>query len=262
MEKTTREQFEEFKAEENAFSNISRVIGVVSGKGGVGKSFVTAALANAFAVQGFSVGIMDADITGPSIPRMYGIHGKAESDGNGLYPAVAANGVEIMSMNLILDGEEEPVVWRGPVVGNVVKQFWSDVIWGQLDYLFVDMPPGTGDVPLTVYQSLPIEGVVVVTSPQDLVKMIVAKAVKMAQMMDVPVLGLVENYSYMACPDCGKKLYPFGESKLDAVAEELGLPVLGRLPLQPEFSQKADDGDFAEAVFEALDPAVLAIRNH
>ena len=262
MSDNNREQFAEFKAEENAFSNISRVIGVVSGKGGVGKSFVTASLANAFAVQGLSVGILDADITGPSIPRMYGIHEKAEGDGNGLYPAVAANGVEIMSMNLILEGEEEPVVWRGPVVGGVVKQFWSDVIWGQLDLLFVDMPPGTGDVPLTVYQSLPVEGVIVVTSPQDLVKMIVTKAVKMAQMMDIPVLGLVENFSYMECPDCGKKLYPFGESKLDAVAEELQLPILGRVPLQPELAKLADSGDFAGVVNEGLDEAVLAIRRH
>ena len=262
MSENKREQYAEFQAEENAYSNISRVIGVVSGKGGVGKSFVTASLANAFALQGFSVGILDADITGPSIPKMYGMKEKAASDGNGVYPPVAANGIEIMSMNLMLDTEEEPVVWRGPILGNVVKQFWTDVIWGQLDYLFVDMPPGTGDVPLTVYQSLPVEGVIVVTSPQDLVKMIVTKAVKMAQMMDIPVLGLVENFSYMNCPDCGKKLYPFGESKLDAVAEELELPILGRLPLEPELAKMADEGNFAAVSNEALDPAILAIRNH
>ena len=262
MSEEKKMNFDEFKAEENAYSNISRVIGVVSGKGGVGKSFVTAALANAFAVQGAQVGILDADITGPSIPRMYGIHDKAVSDGNGLYPPLAENGVEIMSMNLILDGEEDPVVWRGPVIGGVVKQFWTDVIWGQLDYLFVDMPPGTGDVPLTVYQSLPVEGVIVVTSPQDLVKMIVTKAVKMAQMMDIPVLGIVENYSYMECPDCGKKLYPFGESRIDEVASELGLPVLGRIPLRAGLAKASDEGRFAEILIDEIDDAVVAIRNH
>ena len=250
----------EFRAEENAYSSISHVIGVVSGKGGVGKSMVTAALANAMALQGYTVGILAADITGPSIPKMYGLHDPAISDGNGIYPSVTENGVEVMSINLILPGEEEPVVWRGPVIAGVVKQFWTDVVWGQVDYLFVDMPPGTGDVPLTVYQSLPIEGVIVVTSPQDLVRMIVTKAVKMAQMMEVPVLGVIENYSYLECPDCGKHIPVFGESHIDEVAAALGLPVLGRIPVRPQLAGLADEGRFAEAVIEEADPAAVLLR--
>ena len=251
----------EFRVEENPYSNIRHMIGVVSGKGGVGKSLVTASLANLMALQGYRVGIMDADITGPSIPRMYGIHGPAVGDDNGLYPLEADNGIKIISTNLLLPNEEEPVVWRGPVIGNMVKQFWTDVIWGQVDYLLVDMPPGTGDVPLTVFQSLPVDGVVVVTSPQDLVKMIVAKAVHMAEMMDIPVLGIVENYSYMQCPHCGEKLYPFGESHLDEVAASFGLPILGRIPMDPSYAAAADEGRFAEIVNEALDDAAVALRN-
>lgn len=194
----------DFHIDLNADSSIKHVIGVVSGKGGVGKSMVTASLANQKAKEGYKVGILDADITGPSIPKMYGLKGPANVDDKGVYPAVAANGVKVMSINLLLPGEEEPVIWRGPVIAGTVKQFWTDVIWGDLDYLFVDMPPGTGDVPLTVFQSLPVDGVVIVSSPQDLVRMIVMKAYKMAQMMSVPVLGIVENYSYLVCPDCGK----------------------------------------------------------
>jgi Mrp family chromosome partitioning ATPase len=254
------ENNEDFKAEMNAFSNISHVIGVVSGKGGVGKSMVAASLANAMAAQGFRVGILDADITGPSIPKMYGLHDRAQGDDNGIYPPLTKNGIEVMSTNLILEGEEEPVIWRGPVIGGVVKQFWTDVIWGQLDYLVIDMPPGTGDVPLTVYQSLPIEGIVIVTSPQDLVKMIVTKAYKMAQMMEVPVLGIVENYSYLVCPDCGRKINVFGESHIDEIAKSLNLPVLGKIPMTEEYSHAADEGTFSEVLNTYIDGAVEALR--
>ena len=191
-----------FMAEQNVFSDVKHVIGVVSGKGGVGKSFVTGSLANAMAAKGYKVGILDADITGPSIPKMYGLTGAAQADDNGIYPMETANGIKVMSINLLLPTEDTPVIWRGPVLANMVKQFWTDVVWDKIDYLFVDMPPGTGDVPLTVFQSLPVDGIVIVSSPQDLVKMIVKKAYNMAEMMKIPVLGIVENYSYVKCPDC------------------------------------------------------------
>ena len=233
------------KEELNDFSKIGKVIGVVSGKGGVGKSFVTASLANMMAKRGFRVGILDADITGPSIPKMYGIKGTAVADDNGIYPMLAANDIKVMSVNLLLPNEETPVIWRGPVIANMVKQFWTDVIWGELDYLFVDMPPGTGDVPLTAFQSLPIEGIVIVTSPQDLVKMIVKKAFNMAEMMKIPVLGIVENYSYVKCPDCGKEIKVFGESHIDEIAAELKVPVLGKMPIDMDYATKADGGFFA-----------------
>ena len=261
MDEQQKKDMEQFRAEENPYSNIGHVIGVVSGKGGVGKSLVTASLANSLALQGFEVGILDGDITGPSIPRMYGLTGPADSDDNGIYPLQAANGVRVMSTNLLLPNEEEPVVWRGPVIGNMVKQFWTDVIWGQVDYLLVDMPPGTGDVPLTVFQSLPVDGVVIVTSPQDLVKMIVAKALHMAEMMDIPVMGIVENYSYMRCPHCGEALYPFGKSHLEEVAASFGIPVLGKIPMDPEYAAAADEGRFAEVVNDSLDDADVALRN-
>ena len=228
----------------NAHSSIKHVIGVVSGKGGVGKSFVTASMAAAMRKKGYEVGIMDADITGPSIPKMYGIHGKAVGDGKEILPAVAEDGTRIMSVNLLVDTEETPVVWRGPVVAGVVKQFWSDVVWGDIDYLFVDMPPGTGDVPLTVFQSLPVEGIIIVTSPQELVQMIVKKAYNMAGMMNVPVLGIVEKYSYLKCPDCGKEISLFGESHIDEIAADLDLSVLGKLPLDPVYAKAADAGQF------------------
>ena len=205
-------------AEANSMSDVKHVIGVVSGKGGVGKSFVTASLANRMAAKGFKVGILDADITGPSIPKMYGLKGAAQADDNGIYPMETANGIKVISVNLLLPTEETPVIWRGPILANMVKQFWTDVIWGDLDYLFVDMPPGTGDVPLTVFQSLPVDGIVIVSSPQDLVKMIVKKAFNMAEMMHIPVLGIVENYSYVKCPDCGKEIKVFGESHIDEIA--------------------------------------------
>ena len=232
----------------NTHSKIKKVIGVVSGKGGVGKSLVTASLANEMAFQGYRVGIMDADITGPSIPRMYGLKGSAVADDKGIYPMETGNDVKVMSVNLLLPQEDAPVIWRGPILANMVKQFWTDVVWGELDYLFVDMPPGTGDVPLTVFQSLPIDGIVIVSSPQDLVQMIVKKAYNMAKMMNVPVFGLVENYSYVKCPDCGKEIYIFGESKVDAAAEEVNVPVIGKMPLDREIAAAVDAGQFAGVV--------------
>ena len=249
----------DFHEDLNKYSSIKHVIGVVSGKGGVGKSFVTGQLAAMMVRDGYKVGILDADITGPSIPKMYGVHGPAYGDDRGSYPIEAADGTKIMSINLLLDDEEAPVIWRGPVIANVVKQFWTDVVWGDLDYLFVDMPPGTGDVPLTVFQSLPVDGVVIVTSPQDLVSMIVKKAYNMASMMNVPVLGIVENYSYMKCPHCGEKISVFGESHIDEVAQSLGLPVLGKLPIDPEYAAKEDEGKSyeIEAPFEPITERML-----
>ena len=242
--------------EMNIYSDIKHVIGIVSGKGGVGKSFVTASLANQMAQKGFRVGILDADITGPSIPKMYGLQGPAQADDQGIYPMVAANDIKVMSVNLLLPQEDEPVIWRGPILANMVKQFWTDVIWGELDYLFVDMPPGTGDVPLTVFQSLPVDGVVIVTSPQDLVRMIVKKAYNMAEMMKIPVAGLVENYSFVKCPDCGKEIHVFGESKVDAVGAELNVPVMAKMPLEPELAALVDAGKFAEVRNEYLSEGV------
>ena len=224
---------------------VGKVYGIVSGKGGVGKSMVTSQLAVTLHRRGYKVGVMDADITGPSIPQAFGVHDKAVGTQTALYPCVSHSGIEVMSINLLLEDETDPVIWRGPVIGGVVQQFWTDVVW-DVDYLFVDMPPGTGDVPLTVFQSLPVDGVVIVSSPQDLVRMIVMKAYKMAQMMSVPVLGIVENYSYLVCPDCGKKLSIFGESHIDEIAAEIGVPVLGKMPIHPEFAELVDEGRFAE----------------
>lgn len=231
----------------NPYSHVNKVIAVVSGKGGVGKSMVTASLARMMREQGFSVGIMDADITGPSIPKMYGIHESAKGSDAGMFPCEAKDGTRIMSVNLLLEHEEDPVIWRGPVIAGVVKQFWTDVMWGDLDYLFIDMPPGTGDVPLTVFQSLPVDGVVIVTSPQDLVRMIVKKAYNMAEAMHIPVLGIVENYSYLKCPDCGKKISVFGESHIDEIAEELGVPVLGKMPIDPALAEAVESEKFYES---------------
>ena len=244
-----------FLAEMNAHSNVKHVIGVVSGKGGVGKSFVTGSLANMMAAQGYKVGILDADITGPSIPKMYGLKGAAMANDEGIYPMITKNGIKVMSINLLLPTEDTPVIWRGPVLANMVKQFWTDVIWGDLDYLFVDMPPGTGDVPLTVFQSLPVDGIVIVSSPQDLVKMIVKKAFNMAEMMHIPVLGIVENYSYVKCPDCGKEIKVFGESHIDEIAAELGVPVLGKMPIEASFADYADKGEFHQVVNTYLEAA-------
>ena len=244
----------------NEQSHIKKVIAVVSGKGGVGKSTVTASLAAAMARRGRSVGILDADITGPSIPQAFHIHEKASASEAGILPSLSKTGVRVMSLNLLTANETDPVIWRGPVLAGVVKQFWTDVVWGDVDYLFVDMPPGTGDVPLTVFQSLPVDGIIVVTSPQDLVSMIVTKAVKMAGLMDIPVLGLVENYSYFKCPDCGREHAVFGESHIDQVAGELGLKVLARLPIDPAVAAACDKGEIEKfepnylmGVAEALD---------
>ncbi len=240
----------------NPYSHVNKVIAVVSGKGGVGKSMVTASLARMMREQGFSVGIMDADITGPSIPKMYGIHESAKGSDAGMFPCEAKDGTRIMSVNLLLEHEEDPVIWRGPVIAGVVKQFWTDVMWGELDYLFIDMPPGTGDVPLTVFQSLPVDGVVIVTSPQDLVRMIVKKAYNMAEAMHIPVLGIVENYSYLKCPDCGKKISVFGESHIDEITEELGVPVLGKMPIDPALAEAVESEKFYESDNQYLSDAV------
>lgn len=245
-----------FLAPANIFSDVKHVIGVVSGKGGVGKSFVTGSLANAMAAKGYKVGILDADITGPSIPKMYGLTGAAQADDNGIYPMETANGIKVMSINLLLPTEDTPVIWRGPVLANMVKQFWTDVVWDKIDYLFVDMPPGTGDVPLTVFQSLPIDGIVIVSSPQDLVKMIVKKAYNMAEMMKIPVLGIVENYSYVKCPDCGKPIKIFGESHIDEIAAELNVPVVGKMPIDMDYTSKADRGAFDQINNEYIAKAV------
>ena len=231
----------------NPASSVKKVIGVVSGKGGVGKSLVTSLMACRMRATGARVGILDADITGPSIPKMYGLHGPAQADDNGIYPPLAENDIKVMSINLLMPDEEAPVIWRGPVISGMVKQFWTDVIWGELDYLFVDMPPGTGDVPLTVFQSLPLDGIVIVSSPQDLVQMIVKKAYHMAKSMNVPILGIVENYSYLVCPDCGKKISVFGESHIEEIAGKMDLKVLGKMPIDPSLAELSDKGDFAKA---------------
>ena len=226
----------------NAKSSITRVIAVVSGKGGVGKSTVTASLAVAMARKGRKVAILDADITGPSIPTAFGIHDRATGTDEGIDPAITPGGIKLMSLNLLTANETDPVIWRGPVIAGVVTQFWQDVVWGDVDYMFVDMPPGTGDVPLTVFQSLPVDGVIVVTSPQDLVSMIVTKAVNMARMMDIPVLGVIENYSYFQCPDCDSRHAIFGQSRLEEVAAQLETPVLARLPIDPALAAAFDEG--------------------
>ncbi len=232
----------DFIEKPHAMSHIKKVIAVVSGKGGVGKSSVTAMLAVLLNRRGYRVAVLDADITGPSIPKMFGLHTRAVGDDNGIYPVESETGIQTMSLNLLVSNETDPVVWRGPIIAGSVKQFWTDVIWGDIDYMFIDMPPGTGDVPLTVFQSIPVDGIVVVTSPQDLVSMIVSKAVKMAQMMNVPILGVVENYSYLSCPDCGRKIEVFGKSKVDEAAKEQGLKVLAKLPIDPEFAALCDEG--------------------
>lgn len=238
---------ESFLEEPGIYTQVRKVIGIVSGKGGVGKSFVTSSLAVLLNSMGYKTGIMDADITGPSIPKMFGVKGPAQGTEEGIYPEVADNGTKIMSVNLLLEDEEAPVIWRGPVIAGMVKQFWTDVMWGELDFLFVDMPPGTGDVPLTVFQSIPLDGIIIVTSPQDLVKMIVKKAYNMASAMNIPILGIVENYSYLKCSDCGTEIKIFGESRIDEIAADLGTEVLGKMPIVPEFAELADAGEFYKA---------------
>ena len=249
------QQPESLLAQANPHSNVKKVIAVVSGKGGVGKSTVTAMLAMAMQQRGRKVGILDADITGPSMAKAFNVHACSGASEEGLYPALTENGTQVMSINLLLDNETDPVLWRGPIVAGTVKQFWSEVIWEDVDYLFVDMPPGTGDVPLTVFQSLPVDGVIIVTSPQQLVSMIVAKAVNMANMMQIPVLGLVENYSYFQCPDCGKQVEIFGKSNLAEIALEYSLPVLARLPIDPNVAALCDAGKMEQADVSGVMPA-------
>ena len=242
-------------------SSIKKVIGIVSGKGGVGKSLTTSLLASYAQKQGLSVGIMDADITGPSIPKMFGVNERMSGDENGINTVLSPSGMQMVSMNLLLDEETSPVSWRGMVISGTVLQFWTDVIWKDVDLLFIDMPPGTGDVPLTVFQSLPISGIVIVSTPQDLVKMVVEKAVNMAAMMNVPVLGLVENMSYLACPDCGKKIEVFGHSKAKAIASEYGIPAIAQMPLDPTISTLADNGRIEDYDGSALADVFAQIQN-
>lgn len=232
----------DFLVQPHELSNVKKVIGVVSGKGGVGKSLVTSLLAVIMNRRGYHSAIMDADITGPSIPKAFGIKERASGNEMGLYPVKSKMGIDVMSINLLLENDTDPVVWRGPVIAGTVKQFWSDVIWHDVDYMFVDMPPGTGDVPLTIFQSLPLDGIIIVTSPQDLVSMIVGKAVKMAKMMNVPILGLVENMSYFKCPDCGKEYPVFGESHVEKVAKEFEISQTAKLPINPKLAAACDKG--------------------
>ena len=253
-------QAESLLEKTNSKSQVRKVIGVVSGKGGVGKSLVTSLLATATARRGKKAAILDADLTGPSIPKAFGITQKATADETGLIPQESARGVKIMSLNLLLEDETDPVVWRGPVIAGTVKQFWTDVNWGDVDFMYVDMPPGTGDVPLTVFQSLPVDGIVVVTSPQELVSMIVEKAVKMAKMMNIPILGIVENMSYFRCPDCGKDHFIFGESRLKSLAAENGIEAFARLPMDPEIARAVDSGAIETVQLDALEPILKKIE--
>ena len=243
----------------NQNSNIKKVIAIVSGKGGVGKSLVTGLMAVLSQRKGYKTAVMDADITGPSIPKMFGIKDKAQGSDLGIFPAQSKTGIEIMSINLLVKNETDPVIWRGPVIAGTVKQFWSDVIWENVDYMFIDMPPGTGDVPLTVFQSIPVDGIVIVTTPQELVGMIVEKAVKMAGMMNIPVLALVENMSYITCPDCGKKLSVFGESRLEEAQKAYGIPVSAQIPIDSRLAKACDkgmielfDGNWLDTVFDKI----------
>ena len=247
----------------NPASTVKKVIGVVSGKGGVGKSLVTTMMAVRMNAKNYKTAILDGDITGPSIPKAFGLG----DDGVGMtptglmIPATTSMGIEVMSANLILDHETDPVIWRGPVIAGAVKQFWQEALWEDIDYMFVDMPPGTGDVPLTVFQSLPVDGIIIVTSPQELVSMIVTKAVNMAKKMNIPILGLVENMSYLSCPDCGKKISVFGESRIDEVAKENEIPVLAKIPIEPKIAKAVDEGavEYLEAPW--LDEAVKAVES-
>jgi Mrp family chromosome partitioning ATPase len=237
------------------FSSIKKVIAVISGKGGVGKSLVTSLLASEFAARGYKTAVLDADITGPSIPRAFGLIGHAKGDDRGLLPMESQTGIKIMSVNLLLEKEDQPVVWRGPVISGVIKQFWQEVAWDEIDYMFVDMPPGTGDVPLTVFQSLPVNGAVIVTTPQDLVTMIVKKAYNMAKLMNVPVLGIIENMSWLKCPDCGKKLSVFGESQAEKTAADLDVPLLARLPVVGSTAAMVDHGDVESVEMDEIKAA-------
>ena len=245
----------------HALSSVKHIIAVVSGKGGVGKSLVTSMLAVNMQRLGYKTAILDADITGPSIPKAFGVHAGVDGDNNGMIPPTTTSGIDIMSVNLMLDDETKPVVWRGPVIAGAVKQFWTDTIWNNIDYMFIDCPPGTGDVPLTVFQSIPIDGIVIVSSPQELVSMIVEKAANMAKMMDVPVYGLVENMSYIKCPDCGKEIRVFGDSHIDEIAEKFGFDLLGRIPMDPKLSALVDKGWIEMMDNDYLETAAQIIEN-
>ncbi len=256
----SRQEPESLIAPQNKMSNVKKVIGVVSGKGGVGKSSVTSMLAVTMQRRKRQAAILDADITGPSIPQCFGVHERASGSDDGIFPAVTKSGIELMSMNLILNRETDPVVWRGPVIAGAIKQFWSDVIWNEVDYMFVDLPPGTGDVPLTVFQSIPLDGIIIITSPQELVSMIVSKAVEMAKLMNVPILGLVENYSYVKCPCCDEIIHVYGESHIDEVAEKYNLKVLGKIPMDPKLASACDKGAIEDFEGSWLDDAADAIE--
>ncbi len=251
---------ESLLAKPHELSNIKKVIGVVSGKGGVGKSLVTCMSAVLMNRRGFNTAVLDADITGPSVPKAFGIKEKAKGNENEIYPVVTKKGIKVMSLNLLIPDETDPVIWRGPIIAGTAKQFWTDVVWDDVDYMFVDMPPGTGDVPLTVFQSLPLDGIIVVTSPQELVSMIVGKAVKMANMMNVPIIGLVENMSYALCPDCGKHINVFGESHIDKTAKDFGLNVLAKLPIDPQVAKLVDSGMIELMETEAADSIADAVE--
>lgn len=253
-------QQESLIAKPHELSDIKKVIGVVSGKGGVGKSMVTCLSAVLMNRRGFNTAILDADITGPSVPKAFGIKEKAQGNETAIYPVVTKKGIKVMSVNLLLPDETDPVIWRGPIIAGTAKQFWTDVVWDDVDYMFVDMPPGTGDVPLTVFQSVPLDGIIVVTSPQELVSMIVGKAVKMAEMMNVPIIGLVENMSYALCPDCGKRINVFGESHIDEIAQKYGLKVLAKLPIDPECARLVDSGLLELTETTAADPIADAVE--
>ena len=248
-----RTQPQSFLKEHNPAAQVGKVFGVVSGKGGVGKSMVTSQLAVLMARKGYKVGVLDADVTGPSIPKAFGVHQRAMADDRGMLPVPTAGGIQLMSVNLLLDNETDPVLWRGPVIGGVVTQFWTDVVW-DVDYLFVDMPPGTGDVALSVFQSLPLDGIIIVASPQELVSMVVEKAVKMAEMMDIPIVGVVENMSYLICPDCGKEIPLFGQGKTQAAAEAHSLKLLARMPIDPKLAELADAGRIEDFQGQWLTP--------
>ncbi len=245
----------------NDASSVKKVIGVVSGKGGVGKSMVTSILAVLFNRRGYKTAVLDADVTGPSIPKAFGIKEKAKGCDFGLLPVTTKTGIDVMSVNLLLPNETDPVVWRGPIIAGTVKQFWTDTVWKDIDYMFVDMPPGTGDVPLTVFQSIPVDGIVIVTSPQELVSMIVGKAVKMAKMMNIPILGVVENMSYFECPDCGKRHSIYGESHIEQVAADFGVDVIAKLPIDPQIAKCADTGTIELFNLGCLDSAADAIED-
>lgn len=259
-ENCSERKAEDMKLRQNDYSNIKKVIAVVSGKGGVGKSLVTSLLASASQARGFETAVMDADVTGPSIPKAFGIHERAMGSDEGMFPVESKTGIKIMSINLLLEKEDAPVVWRGPVISGVINQFWQEVLWGDVDYMFVDMPPGTGDVPLSVFQSIALDGIIVVTSPQELVSMVVEKAVKMAEKMNVPIVGVVENMSYVACPDCGKKIYLFGQGKSEEAAKRHNLPLLAQMPIDPKLAALVDAGKIEEFEGTWLNAAADALE--